>query len=89
MAGPHPALVLSQTAYNQATGMIIVCPITSTTNLHKIQIPIDAGYPVSGVILSDQIKCLDWNERGNKILCKLPDKYVLGVINHLKAIIGF
>jgi mRNA interferase MazF len=89
MDGPHPALVLSQFQYNSSTGLVIVVPITSSVGLHKIEIPIDKGHAVSGAILPDQIKCLDWKERGKKIICRLPDKYVLTVIGYLKAIIGF
>ena len=89
MAGLHPALVLSYSSYTQATGMIIVVPITSSIGLHKIEIPIDNGYSVHRAILSDQIKCLDWKKRGGSIICKLPDKYVLTVLSHLKPIIGF
>mgnify|MGYP001598529071 CR=1 FL=1 len=88
-SGFRPSLVLSQYAYNKATGMVLVCPITSSKGLHKLQIEIPEGFKVSGVIIADQIKSFDFKERNGKEYCKLPDKFVLKIVDILSKIIGF
>ena len=72
------AIVLSPKEFNQATGFIAVCPITNQkkgypfeVNLPREGIFLDGdGYPITGVILTDQIKSLDWKARHVKILKK-------------------
>ncbi len=64
-AGNRPALVLSEAAYN-AIGMTVVCPITTKVKGYPFEVAIPTGHPVSGVILSDQIRCLDWKARNAK-----------------------
>jgi mRNA interferase MazF len=54
----RPALVLSPKAYNK-TGMLICCPTTSTIRGLNLEVAPGNG-KVSGVILADQIKSLDW-----------------------------
>jgi mRNA interferase MazF len=54
----RPALVLSPKAYNKA-GMLICCPTTSRVRGLNTEVPPGLG-KVGGVILSDQIKSLDW-----------------------------
>jgi len=77
-AGRRNAIVLSPKEFNQATGFIAVCPITHQkkgypfeVDLPKEGISLDGdGYPITGVVLTDQIKSLDWKARNLKILKK-------------------
>jgi mRNA interferase MazF len=61
-AGRRPALVISQTAYNQRIGRAFVCPITSKVKGYPFEVPVQTG-SVSGVVLSDHFKNLDWQAR--------------------------
>ncbi len=61
-AHKRPALVLSLKAYNQKTGLVIVCPITSQVKGYPYEVAI-VEKEVTGVILTDQIRTLDWKER--------------------------
>lgn len=64
-AGHRPALVLSPAAYNGRRGMMLCCPITSQIKGYPFEVRIaDAG--ADGVVLSDQIKSLDWKARKAK-----------------------
>ena len=75
-AGRRNAIVLSPREFNEATGFAAVCPITSKekgypfeVSLPKEGITLDGdGFPVTGVILTDQVKTLDWKARNIKIL---------------------
>ncbi len=61
-AGRRPALVISQTAYNQRIGRAFVCPITSKVNGYPFEVPIKTA-SIAGVVLSDHLKNLDWQAR--------------------------
>jgi mRNA interferase MazF len=63
-AGHRPALVLSPKAYNQKTSLIICCPITTHIKGYPFEVRI-SGHPAS-VVLSDQLKSLDWRSRKAK-----------------------
>lgn len=63
-AGHRPALVLSPKAYNQKTGLMICCPITTQIKDYPFEVRI-SGDPAS-VVLADQVKSLDWRSRRAK-----------------------
>jgi mRNA interferase MazF len=62
-AGHRPALVLSPASYNGKTGLMLCCPITSQVKGYPFEVPLDPAAGVQGVILSDQVKSLDWGAR--------------------------
>ena len=62
-AGKRPALVVSHTAYNKKVGLALVCPVTSQKKSYPFEVDLPAGLPVVGVVLADQVKCLDWRAR--------------------------
>ena len=61
--GRRPAFVVSPEAYNRKTGLFLACPIASKVKGNPFEVPLPAGLLVSGVILTDQIKSLDWKTR--------------------------
>jgi len=62
-AGRRPGLVLSPMRYNGKVGLILACPITSKAKGYPFEVEIPDGVGVIGVILSDQLRSLDWRER--------------------------
>jgi len=60
-AGHRPALVISPAAYNEKTGLMICCPMTTQIKKYPFEVLI-AGTP-PGVVLADQVKSLDWRIR--------------------------
>jgi mRNA interferase MazF len=62
-AGRRPAFVLSPESYNQKTSLFLVCPITSRVKNYPFEVALPRGLLVSGVVLCDQIKSLDWRAR--------------------------
>ena len=61
--GRRPAVVLSPRAYNRKVGLALFCPVTSQVKEYPFEVPLQAGSKLRGVILSDQIKSLDWKAR--------------------------
>lgn len=62
-AGLRPALVVSPAAYNGKTGLALLCPITSHLKGYPFEVALPAGLKITGVILADQVKSLDWRAR--------------------------
>lgn len=86
-AGRRPAFVLSPAAYNGRVGLTLLCPVTSQVKGYPFEVAIPAGLPVSGVILADQVKSLDWRARRAEFLCRLPDDVTIAVLQRLAALL--
>ena len=87
-AGRRPALVLSPGAYNRKVGLAIFCPITSQIKGYPFEVAVPQGLPVSGVVLSDQVKSLDWRARKAEFVCKLPDGVLNVVLKRLGTLVN-
>ncbi len=86
-AGRRPALVLSPLAYNKKVGLAIFCPITNQVKGYPFEVVVPIGYPVAGVILSDQVKNLDWKRRNASRICILDVAIVTEVIKKLSVLL--
>ncbi len=82
-AGHRPALVLSPEAYNRKVGLALMCPITSQVKGYPFEVRLPAGCAVSGVVLADQVKNLDWKARRAIFCCKLQATTVHEALNKL------
>ena len=67
-AGRRPALVISPKAYNAKVGLALFCPVTSRVKGYPFEVALPEGSGVSGVVLSDQLKSLDWRTRTAKLI---------------------
>jgi mRNA interferase MazF len=70
--GRRPCVVLSPATYNRKVGLALFCPITNQAKGYPFEVAIPEGLRVAGVILSDQIKCLDWKARRAELIARLP-----------------
>jgi mRNA interferase MazF len=86
-AGRRPAAILSPHAYNAKVGLTLLCPITSRVKDYPFEVAIPAGLPVAGVILSDQIKSMDWRARKAEWICSLPPETVSEVLGKLGTLL--
>jgi mRNA interferase MazF len=87
-AGRRPALVISEVAYNQKAGLALVCPVTNQVKGYPFEVSIPSGQQVTGVVLSDQVKCLDWKARRARKLSTAPPTVLADVRQRLKLILG-
>jgi mRNA interferase MazF len=86
-AGRRPAVVLSPQAYNQKVGLAIFCPITNQQKGYPFEVVIPVGLRATGVIISDQVKSLDWRVRRAEYLTTLPGPVVEEVLQKLKTLL--
>ena len=75
-AGRRPAVVLSPGAYNEKVELAILCPVTNQIKGYPFEVLLPAGLPVTGAILADQVKSLDWRVRDAEWICALPPRVV-------------
>ena len=86
--GQRPALVLSPAAYNGKVGLAILCPITNRIKGYPFEVLIPPSLAVTGAILSDQIKSLDWRARKVEYICALPGAPMTEVLQKLNALLS-
>jgi mRNA interferase MazF len=65
--GRRPALVLSARSYNERTGLMLACPITSQVKGYAFEVPIDEG-GIAGAVLADHMRSLDWRARRAELI---------------------
>lgn len=85
--GRRPALVISNTLFNKHTGLAMVCPITNTCRNFPFHITIPDHSLVTGYIMVEQVKSIDFITRKVKYVEKAPLKIVHDVLGILDACI--
>ncbi len=86
-AGRRPAIVLSPKAYNQKVGLAILCPITNQAKGYPFEVSLPEKVGVTGVILSDQVKSLDWRVRKAEFKASLPEEVIDEVLAKLGTLL--
>jgi mRNA interferase MazF len=85
--GKRPAIVVSPKKYNSKTNLALFCPITSKIKNYPFEVII-LEKEINGVILSDQIKSLDWKERNAEFIGKSSEEVLEEVINKVLLLIN-
>ena len=85
-AGHRPALVLSPAAYNGKKGLMVCCPLSTQIKGYPFEVQtLIGGKP--GVVLSDQVKSLDWRVRKAKKKAVVTSEVTLHVRAKMKALL--
>lgn len=87
-AGRRPAVVISPGSYNGKTHLAICCPITSNAKGYPFEVSVPAGLPIRGVILSDQLKSLDWHARQAEFIGALPSDALSEVLRKASVLVA-
>ena len=88
-AGRRPALVLSPRAYNARSGLALVCPITNQTKGYPFEVEVPTGLGVTGVILADHLKSIDWKARRAEQLGHCTSEALEQVRAKLAPLLGY
>ena len=86
-SGRRPALVMSSSDYNRRVGLVIVCPITNQAKGYTYEVDIPIGLMVTGVVLADAAKSLDWRGRDTEFICEMPALVVAEVLERVISLI--
>lgn len=65
-AGVRPAIVISPYIFNNETGFAVVCLVTNKKKGYPFEVCLPDDLTISGVVLADQVKSLDWRARNMK-----------------------
>lgn len=88
-AGRRPALILSPRTYNHRAGLTIVCPISTKAKGYPFETHLPAGCGVTGVVLCDHLKNLDWKARRAERAGRAPAEVLEEVRAKLAPLLGF
>ena len=83
--GRRPALVVSHTLFNRHTGLAIVCPITNTERNIPFHVEVPNESSLTGYIMVEQIKSVDYASRRVKFVEKAPESVLNEVLSILDA----
>lgn len=83
----RPAFVVSKDLFNRSTGLAIVCPVTNTDRGFPFHVPIPKESKLTGFIMVEQIKSVDFRARRAKRIERGNDKLLAEVLAILDACI--
>jgi mRNA interferase MazF len=85
--GRRPALVVSNTLFNQQTGLAIVCPITNTDRGYPFHVAVTNDPDIRGFVMVEQVKSIDFRARKAKLIGRASDDVLDMVLSILDACI--
>jgi mRNA interferase MazF len=85
--GRRPALIVSPRTYNAKARLAIACPVTSQVKGYPFEVPLPAGGKISGVVLADHVKNLDWHARNVAFEAKAPGDVLTDVRERLRVLL--
>ena len=87
-AGRRPAAVISNSRYNQKVGLLVACPITSQQKQYPFEVLLPEGLPISGVILADQARNLDWKSRRAAFIGRVGQDTLAEILGKLSVLLN-
>lgn len=85
--GRRPALVVSNDLFNKHAGLCIVCPVTTTYRGFPFHVEVPSGDAVTGVVMVEQVKSVDYRARKVKLIAPAPERVLDEVLSILDACI--
>ncbi len=83
----RPALVLTDQRYNRASGLFVVCPVTSKRKPYPFALPVVIDQ-IEGAVLVDQLKSLDWAGRNARFHSKAEPGLLQKVRQYVSVLLG-
>ena len=83
----RPALVLTDQRYNRASGLAVVCPLTSKRKPYPFALPVTVDQ-IEGAVLVDQLKSLDWTGRKAEFHSKADRALVSKVRQYIAVLLA-
>jgi mRNA interferase MazF len=86
-SGRRPAVIVSPKEYNAKVGLCLCCPITSRVKGYPFEVALPHDMEISGAVLCDQVKSLDWKARNASLAAALPVPLVREIQARIMALI--
>jgi mRNA interferase MazF len=84
--GRRPALIISNEVFNKYVGLAVACPITNTDRNFPFHIAVDSE-KLSGFIMTEQIKSIDYKVRKVKFVEKASSEVMNKVLGIVESIV--
>jgi len=85
--GRRPGLVISNRLFNEYSGMSLICPITNTDRCIPFHTPVPPSCGITGVVMVDQVKSVDYRARQIQFMEKAPPELLEEVLAIFEAIV--
>ena len=85
--GRRPALVVSNTLFNEKTGLAVCCPLTNTNRRIPFHVAVPEDSILTGFVMADQVKSVDYNARKAKFIEKASPELVDEALAIIDAIL--
>ena len=85
--GRRPALVVSNTRYNERTGLMICMPVTSRIKGYTSEIALPETLSTRGVVLASHVYTMDWRARDVQIIETIPPETLTAALQRLAVIV--
>lgn len=83
----RPGLVLTDLRYNRASGLAVVCPMTSKRKPYPFALPVNVG-GVEGAVLVDQLKSMDWASRRARFYARAAPSMLTKVRQYVAVLLS-
>lgn len=83
----RPALVVSNTLFNETTGLAIVCPLTTTQRDYPFHVAVIKNPIVKGFVMVEQVKSIDYGARRARFIGNASIELLDEVLSILDACI--
>ncbi len=80
--------MLTPKGYNDKTSLVVGCPITNKPKGYPFEVPVSGTAAVTGVVLTDQVKSLDWRVRQADFIASLDAAAVAKVRAYVKRLLN-
>jgi mRNA interferase MazF len=87
-AGRRPAVVLSPGTYNRRSRLAIVCPVTNKQKGYPFEVVLPKTLPVTGVILADHLRSLDWQVRRAEKAGRVSRQVMAEILERIAPLLG-
>jgi len=85
--GRRTAIIVSNTLFNEKTGLAVACPTTKKDRGYPFHLRIPEGLPVRGVVMVDQVKSINYSTRKASFIAHAPKDLVDEILSVLDAIL--
>jgi mRNA interferase MazF len=87
-SGLRPAVVLSPQRYNEKAQLFVVVPVTRQEKGYPFEVALPPGLPVTGTVLSDQLKSLDWRARRARYICTVDNETMRAILQRSSTLLA-
>lgn len=85
--GRRPALVVSNTRYNERTGLMICMPVTSRVKGYTSEITLPDTLGTRGAVLASHVCTMDWQARDVQVIETVPPGVLAAALQRLAVIL--